>query len=565
MMAPRALLLLLILALLYLFLASLTTLWDRDEPRFARAAVEMARSGDFLVPRFDGELRPDKPPMVYWWMVPSILMFGAIDLAVRLPSILASLITIAATFHIGRSLGGERVAIRAMALFGMMPLPLVIGTAATADALLLAAITVSLAILVDHAMQGPRRGQLPLLIVALAVALLAKGPVGLIIFLLASAVASAWGRGSLQLARDWWAKVLGASLSAAVLFLCWGIPANAATGGELARIGIGRHLIQRSTEALESHGGEGLLGWIIGLPFYLPVLILAAAPGSALLVPMVVRRAVAFETRGHAVLVAALILPTLLLMTLVATKLPHYILAVFPGVAVSVALLWTRAERGQLTEAETLGISWKLGRWLTALMLFSLGAAWAVVIDQGGGGIGAIVPASTALIVSALLTLLMKPGEPFLGRRGLAAPVLGTVFGIILLAFGAGKMEEHWKLARPVAAAIKSHEEQGIAASAPIVTLGFFEPSLVFAIDRDPVPGQKTVPELHREFPEGIPQWLEAGGPAWLLASEKELSKSGLDLQQKGCRLVWSTGPEGILNYSTGETVSVQLWLLAGT
>lgn len=560
----RPFLLLLGLGLLYLLLASLTTLWDRDEPRFARAAVEMVHTGDYLVPRFDGELRPDKPPMVYWWMIPWILMFGAVDLAVRVPSIIGSLIAATATFHIARNLAGDRVAIRAMGIGGLMPLPLIIGTAATADGLLLAGVSVALAILVDRALHGSRTSHFPLLVIALAFALLAKGPVGLVIFLLASATASYWGRDSLQLGRDWWAKVAVASLLAVTIFLCWGIPANEATDGELARVGIGRHLIQRSTEALESHGGDGILGWLLSLPFYLPILLLGAAPGSALLVPLVTRSKLLFKTRGQAVLIAALIFPTLLLMTLVATKLPHYILAAFPGVAVAVALVWTRAEQGQLDESALTGLSWQIGRRITALLLISIPFLWAVAIQQGAGNLLHVVPVAVAFALSALLTLAMKPGTALFGRRGLAGPVLATVTGIALVAFGAGAMEQRWKVARPLAAVIEQSEAEGIAHSASITTLGYDEPSLVFALDRDPAEGQKTVPALHERFPDGISQWLAAGGPAWLLASVVELSRSGVDLEQQGCQLIWSTGPEGILNYSNGSTVSLQLWLLSG-
>ena len=46
----------------YLTVASSSSLWDRDEPRFARAAVEMLHTGDYLVPTFNGNLRADKPP-----------------------------------------------------------------------------------------------------------------------------------------------------------------------------------------------------------------------------------------------------------------------------------------------------------------------------------------------------------------------------------------------------------------------------------------------------------------------------------------------------------------------
>ena len=37
-------------------------LFDRDEPRFATAARTMLETGDYIVPKFNGNLRPDKPP-----------------------------------------------------------------------------------------------------------------------------------------------------------------------------------------------------------------------------------------------------------------------------------------------------------------------------------------------------------------------------------------------------------------------------------------------------------------------------------------------------------------------
>lgn len=49
-------------------LAQATSLFDRDEPRFATAALEMAARSEWLVPTFRGELRPDKPVLAYWLM-----------------------------------------------------------------------------------------------------------------------------------------------------------------------------------------------------------------------------------------------------------------------------------------------------------------------------------------------------------------------------------------------------------------------------------------------------------------------------------------------------------------
>ncbi|MGE4618371.1 MAG: glycosyltransferase family 39 protein [Planctomycetota bacterium] len=561
----RPLLLLVGLAVLYLLTASLTTLWDRDEPRFARAAVEMVDSGDYLVPRFDGELRPDKPPMVYWWMAPWIVMFGSLDLVVRIPSILGVLIAALATFHIGRNMAGDRVAIRAALISALMPLPFVIGTAATADGLLLAGVSVSLAILVDRALHGFRSIHLLLLTLSLSFSLLAKGPVGLVIFLLAAATASFWGREVLQFGKNWWGHITVASLLALGIFLCWGIPANQATGGELARIGIGRHLLQRSTEALESHGGEGVLGWILGLPFYVPILLLGAAPSSALLVPLTMRARSLLGSRRNVVLIAALILPTLLLMTLVATKLPHYILPAFPGIAVAVALVWTRAEEGLLAEEELCGWPWQIGRWSTALLLLGLATLWCVTIQHSGGDLSLAIPGSLSFCVATFLTLRMKPGSKFCGSRGLARPIGMTALGIFLVAFAAGVMEGQWKVAGAVAQAIEESAEAGLKADGPVLTLGYDEPSLVFALDRESAPGQKSVTGLKEQYPGGISQWVQSTGPSWLLVSVTERSGSGVDLESHRCRMVWATAPSGIVNYSTGKTVVLELWLLAGS
>ena len=53
---------------IYLLGNNATSLWDRDEPRFAEAAREMVATGDYVVPHFHGAVRYDKPPLIYWLM-----------------------------------------------------------------------------------------------------------------------------------------------------------------------------------------------------------------------------------------------------------------------------------------------------------------------------------------------------------------------------------------------------------------------------------------------------------------------------------------------------------------
>src|SRR5690349_25144496 len=71
------------------WLTTRSTLWDRDEPRFEQAAVEMASSGQWLYPTFNGELRPDKPILIYWLMALPVRWLGASEWAVRAWSPLA--------------------------------------------------------------------------------------------------------------------------------------------------------------------------------------------------------------------------------------------------------------------------------------------------------------------------------------------------------------------------------------------------------------------------------------------------------------------------------------------
>ena len=54
-----------------------------DEAKNAEAAREMLSSGNFLVPFFNGELRTDKPPLHYYFMILGYKLFGVTALGAR--------------------------------------------------------------------------------------------------------------------------------------------------------------------------------------------------------------------------------------------------------------------------------------------------------------------------------------------------------------------------------------------------------------------------------------------------------------------------------------------------
>src|SRR5690349_18040554 len=106
------------------FLATCSTLWDRDEPRFARAAVEMASSGQWLYPTFNGELRPDKPILIYWLMAASVRAFGASEWAVRGWAPVALAVTAGLVWSIGRRFLSPSAALLAVLVLATAPLAL---------------------------------------------------------------------------------------------------------------------------------------------------------------------------------------------------------------------------------------------------------------------------------------------------------------------------------------------------------------------------------------------------------------------------------------------------------
>lgn len=86
-------------------------LWPPDEPRFAEVAREMRQSGDYLVPRINGEPYKEKPPLLFWTQAVCAVPFGDVtETPTRLPSALAGIATVLLTYALVRRLYDERTA-----------------------------------------------------------------------------------------------------------------------------------------------------------------------------------------------------------------------------------------------------------------------------------------------------------------------------------------------------------------------------------------------------------------------------------------------------------------------
>lgn len=77
------------------------SIMDNTEPKFAICAKNMLRSGDWLTPTWNGMLRFDKPPLVYWLQALAYALFGYSEWATRLPTALSAMAVTFATYVVG--------------------------------------------------------------------------------------------------------------------------------------------------------------------------------------------------------------------------------------------------------------------------------------------------------------------------------------------------------------------------------------------------------------------------------------------------------------------------------
>jgi 4-amino-4-deoxy-L-arabinose transferase-like glycosyltransferase len=450
-----------------------TTLWDRDEPRFATAAVEMVRSGNYLYPTFNGALRPDKPVLIYWLMSVPVRLLGTGEVVMRSMAAVGMALAALATYAAGRWLFAPRTGLLAAAVMVTTPLALVQGSAATTDAVLLAWITVALAAFAHAVSHGWRPLHGVILALAFGGGLLTKGPVGIVLPLASIGLASWLGRARTPLrARELGWIALAAGLGVG-LFLAWAIPANAATAGGLARQGLGHHTLRRMIEPLEGHGGPLPLF----LPYYLVVVAVGFFPWTLHLsgaLATLARGRLEGGDAGSRALLLGWILPAPVLMTLVATKLPHYILPIWPGLALAVAAATHAAERGELDDRDRRWLH--RGAWLAGAGGTLIGAGL-LLLPQWLPAPGLRPWAATAGVIVLLMTVLAIREQ----RRGrVAASCLVLLGGMVcfdgVLAVGILPALDRLKVSPPVTAAIRARTGPDI----PIVTRGYGEPSLMF-------------------------------------------------------------------------------------
>lgn len=156
-----------------------------DEGRYAGVALEMLRSGDWVVPRLDGLPFFHKPPLFYWLSAAGMAIFGTNEWAARLPSILSATAAAGGLFLFLRRWSDRLTAVIALVALATMPYFFVAAQFANLDMLVAGCITGTILFAVHavfaRAANEAWRGALLAAFVSAALGVLAKGLIGIVL------------------------------------------------------------------------------------------------------------------------------------------------------------------------------------------------------------------------------------------------------------------------------------------------------------------------------------------------------------------------------------------------
>lgn len=326
---------------------------DSDEAFYAESAREMLESADWLTPRFNYEVRFEKPVLYYWAVASTYAVAGVSAAAARWPSALSGLGLVLLTYACGRRWLGDRVGWLAGSMvatsFGYfaiarsalpdLPLTLFVCITIAAGAIGLGPESDTRASgngdpqPVDRHRQMPRTGWLVLSAAAAGLAVLTKGPVGIV---LPALVLGAWcvvSRAKTWTWRGLW-RPTGLQTAVAVgAFLAVSVPWYAAMafehgGAYLYRFFVGENLERFATARYNEPRSPF---------FYVPIVLAGFFPWSFFLAGWLADWWRARQATAVQRLLWLWWLLPLVFYSVSVGKQPRYILPILPPLALLVA------------------------------------------------------------------------------------------------------------------------------------------------------------------------------------------------------------------------------------
>ena len=404
---------------------------DRDEARFAQATKQMIESGQYVDIRFQNEVRYKKPIGIYWLQAAAVKTGRALGVPhalttiwlYRLPSLFGATGAVLLTYWAALAFVGRRAALLAALMLASSILLGVEARLAKTDATLLFACVAAMGALGRIYLSKRRTPEaaidwtLPAIFwTAMAAGILVKGPLIVMFVVLNVLTLSILDRSARWLGA---LRPLAGIVWMLLLVTPWFAAIVAKSGTTFFTDAVGHDMLAKVTGGQEAHGAPpGYYLLLFFLTFW-PAVVLAAPA-----VPMVWR---ARREPGAQFLLAWLV-PSWIVFEVAMTKLPHYVLPLYPAIAILIAGI---LEGGGLSKARWLvrgTVGWFVFPSLVALIV--VGGFLFLARDLG---LIAWPSAAAAVVVGLFAWRLYEVDGPerSLLRGMLASVLVGfTIYGV---------------------------------------------------------------------------------------------------------------------------------------
>ncbi|MEM1243433.1 MAG: glycosyltransferase family 39 protein [Pseudomonadota bacterium] len=466
----------LVLLCLCLYLPGIASLpmVDRDSPHFSQATKQMLQTGNYLQVKFQNHPRHLKPPGYYWLQAMSVKLFSSVKAATnwpyRLPGVLGAILAVLMTFGFAKRYVKKEVALLAAALLASCFLLLIETRLTVTDTLLLATMVLMQGglweIYTSHSRQQTVRLRAVLYFwLGMTAGILIKGITPLVGFLTIIGLCIA------DKNIAWLKKIrFGLGLTLLILLtLAWLVPVSMAGKSNFLFDMVRGDVLPKLAGGQQSHG----------MPpgYYLLIFSLMFWPASLF---VWFGNVWGFRQRKDPTIrfLWAWIIPSWIFFALVPTKLPQYVLPVYPAIAVLTSLgIFARKE---FTCRPLTKFLCRLQYVVWALLGLAVTAA-VITLPFYLLGVGSVVGFMVAGVV--LLTLVLMFYQIYLNEHVKAAWIaviasifiFAPVFGVLL-----PNMRPLW-ISQRVKTFIQKNNIQ-LTQSQPLYAVGYGEPSLVFLL-----------------------------------------------------------------------------------
>jgi 4-amino-4-deoxy-L-arabinose transferase-like glycosyltransferase len=311
---------------------------DRDEARFAQTTKQMLEAGDYIDIRFQDEVRYKKPVGIYWLQAAVVKTAESLGVPearttiwlYRVPSLIGAIGAALLTYWTALAFMSRRFAFLAGLMIATSLLLNIEARLAKTDAMLLLCCVAAMGVMARaYLRQGDQRdirwSHAAILWTAIAAGILIKGPLILMVVGVAAlsvSIADRSGRWILKL------RPLVGVLWVILLVMPWFVAILDKAGEAFLQDSVGQDLLSKIFKGQETHGAPPgyylVLFWLTFWP---------AAPLAAVAAPAVWRHRREATTR----FLLAWLVPTWIVFELVVTKLPHYVLPLYPAIAILIA------------------------------------------------------------------------------------------------------------------------------------------------------------------------------------------------------------------------------------